>query len=176
MRKSAIGAAVFAAVHLAGACALAQTPPCKGEAFDDFDFWVGEWDVYGKAGTLAGTNSITKDEYGCLLVERWKSAGGITGQSYNFVDLATGKWRQVWVSAGATIDYSGGLDEKGAMVLEGVIGYPAGTPGGSARFRGTWTPNSDGTVTQHFEQFDPAKNEWTEWFLGTYRRRKAEAN
>lgn len=171
MRKILGAAAAMAA--MTGAAFAQQSKPCTDPVFDDFDFWVGEWDVYGADGTLAGTNSITKEEYGCLLVERWKSAGGITGQSYNFVDLATGQWRQVWVSAGATIDYSGGLNDKGAMVLEGVIGYPAGQAGSGAQFRGTWTPNANGTVTQHFQQYDPAKDEWTDWFVGTYKRRTA---
>ncbi len=153
----------------------AQKPPCTDPQFDDFDFWVGEWDVYGQNGKLAGTNSIKKEEYGCLLVERWVNAGGITGQSYNYVDLLSGKWRQVWVSGGATIDYSGGLDDKGAMVLEGLIGYGAGQAGNGAKFRGTWMPNADGTVTQHFQQYDDTKAEWTDWFIGTYKR-KASAD
>jgi hypothetical protein len=147
--------------------------PCSDAVFDDFDFWLGEWDVYGANGKLAGTNSIRKEEYGCLLTEHWVNTGGQTGQSYNFVDLATGKWRQVWVSAGATIDYSGGLNDKGQMVLEGTIGYGAGQPGNGAKFRGTWTPNPDGAVTQYFQQYDEAKAAWTDWFTGTYKRRAA---
>jgi hypothetical protein len=163
---------IIAALTLAAAPAAAQNQkPCADPVFDDFDFWVGDWDVYGADGKLAGANSIVKEEYGCLLVERWKNAGGITGQSYNFVDLVTGKWRQVWVSAGATIDYSGGLNDKGAMVLEGTIGYGVGKPGNGAKFRGTWTPNADGTVTQRFQQYDPSTDQWTDWFLGTYKRR-----
>ena len=146
-------------------------PPCSGEEFAAFDFWVGEWDVFLPDGKRAGSNSIGKEEYGCLLVERWKNAQGVTGQSYNFVDLETGKWRQVWVSAGSTIDYEGGLDDSGAMVLEGTIGYGAGKPGNGARFRGTWTPNADGSVTQRFEQYDAGENEWTDWFTGIYRRK-----
>jgi len=168
-------AASSAHAQSTASAAPAQTPPpppCSDPIFDDFDFWVGEWDVYGPAGKLAGTNSISKEEYGCLLTEHWVNSGGQTGQSYNFVDLATGKWRQVWVSAGATIDYSGGLNDKGAMVLEGTIGYGAGQPGNGAKFRGTWTPNADSTVTQHFQQYDDVKGEWTDWFTGTYKRRQ----
>ena len=167
-------AGALAAVAPAGAVAengRLEKAPCSDAVFRQFDFWVGEWEVYGPDGKLAGTNSIRREEYGCLLVERWTNAAKQTGQSYNFVDLATGAWRQVWVSAGATIDYSGGLNAKGEMVLEGSIGYGLGQPGNGAKFRGTWTPNADGTVTQHFEQFDAAKNAWTDWFVGTYRRK-----
>lgn len=174
MKKIILAAAAAFSVGAAQAqSAPAQTPPCSDAVFHDFDFWLGEWNVYGPNGKLAGTNSIRKEEYGCLLTEHWTNAGGQTGQSYNFVDLATGKWRQVWVSAGATIDYSGGLNDKGEMVLEGTIGYGAGQPGNGAKFRGAWTPNEDGTVTQYFQQYDDARKEWTDWFKGTYKR-KAE--
>lgn len=170
-----------AAAALAASCAHAQTataaanppPPCSAKVFHDFDFWLGEWDVYDPKGNLAGTNSIRREEYGCLLTEHWVNAGGQTGQSYNFVDLATGKWRQVWVSAGATIDYAGGLNDKGAMVLEGTIGYGAGQPGNGAKFRGAWTPNKDGAVTQYFQQYDDEKKVWNDWFTGTYKRKNA---
>jgi hypothetical protein len=164
-------AAAALALAIAPQLALAGEAPCRDPIHDDFDFWVGEWDVYGPNGALAGTNSIRKEEQGCLLVERWTGVKGGTGQSYNFVDLETGRWRQVWVSPEATIDYSGGLDETGAMRLEGAIGYGPGKPGNGAKFRGAWTPNPDGTVTQHFEQFDEAKGVWTDWFVGLYRKR-----
>lgn len=166
-----------AAAALAASSAMAQQtpppPPCQDEVYRAFDFWVGEWDVTTPQGQVAGTNSITKEENGCLLVEHWKGAQGSTGQSYNFLDRATGKWRQVWVSAWSTIDYSGGLDENGAMVLEGTIGYGAGRPGNGAKFRGTWTPQDDGTVKQHFQQYDADNKQWNDWFIGIYAK-KAE--
>ena len=33
--------------------------------------------------------------------------------------------------------------------------------------------NEDGTVTQHFTQYDPEKKVWNDWFIGVYKR-KAE--
>lgn len=169
------------ALALLAACAAApaqaETPapaaapgkPCTTPLHDDFDFWVGEWEVRAGDGSLAGENIITREEYGCLLVERWTGATGTTGQSYNFVDPSTNQWRQVWVSAGAVIDYSGGLTETGSMRLEGTITYQAGGP--AIPFTGEWTPNTDGTVTQHFEQFDAATGSWSPWFTGTYVRK-----
>ncbi|MEZ5500782.1 MAG: hypothetical protein R3E77_15320 [Steroidobacteraceae bacterium] len=176
MRPS-ISSATLALIAL-GFAALAhpQSPPtpekrCQDPVFHQFDFWLGDWDVSTPEGELAGHNSISREEYGCLLVEHWTSANGVTGQSYNFVDRVTGRWRQIWVSAGATIDYQGGLDDRGRMRLEGTIGYPPDNPANGARFRGTWTANDDGSVRQHFEQFDAAKGEWTDWFVGIYRKR-----
>lgn len=144
-------------------------PACTDAPFRDFDFWIGNWDVTGPNGQVAGVNRITAEEGGCLLVERWTGAGGGTGQSYNFVDRDSGLWRQVWVSAAFTIDYSGGLDESGAMVLEGRIAYAA-NPDNNGPFRGRWTLRDDGTVEQSFEQYSATADQWMPWFTGIYTR------
>lgn len=143
------------------------SPPCTTEPYHDFDFWLGEWDVSTPNGQLAGHNVIEKTEGGCLIVERWTSVNGNTGQSYNFFDPHNGIWRQVWVSPGAIIDYAGVLKKNGAMELEGFITYhaKASTP---LPFRGTWTPNEDGTVTQDFKQYNPETKQWDPWFTGIY--------
>jgi len=142
--------------------------PCSEDAFDQFDFWLGEWDVETLDGTFAGNNSITLEEEGCLILETWTSVNGGTGQSYNFYNPAIEKWRQVWVSQGSLIDYEGGLTETGSMKLEGVITYTV--TGATADFTGEWTPNEDGSVTQHFEQYDAEADQWNPWFTGLYTR------
>ncbi|WP_299950068.1 hypothetical protein [Hyphomonas sp. BRH_c22] len=157
-------------------CANAQTPPdqtpppsCSSEAHHAFDFWLGAWEVTDTSGNVAGDNVIAAEEGGCLLVERWTSASGGTGQSYNYLDPATGKWRQLWVSKGAVIDYSGGLTETGSMKLEGEIAYQSS--GKTAPFTGEWTLNRDGSVTQHFEQYNADTDSWDDWFTGVYVRK-----
>lgn len=159
----------FMSVLLCAGAASAQEapPPCSSEVFRQFDFWAGEWEVFTPDGQKAGDNVITIEENGCLLLERWTSVQGGTGQSYNYVDLATNEWRQVWVSAGATIDYSGGLDENGAMSLKGKIAYPNGT---TMPFTGVWTLQEDESVRQHFQQYNAEADEWMDWFIGIYRK------
>jgi hypothetical protein len=144
---------------------------CEDEAaFRAFDFWIGEWDVYNNAnGNLAGRNRIESQESGCVLVERWTSASGGTGMSVNYYDIVTDQWRQVWIANGYSIDITGGLDESGAMVLVGEIHTYAQRR--ALPFRGTWTPNADGSVRQFFEQQDPATGEWQVWFDGRYEPR-----
>jgi len=145
---------------------------CETEPhFDDFDFWLGEWNVYSndEKRDLQGTNSITKHHQNCLIMENWTSLQGGTGRSMNYYDPVEHKWRQLWVAGGYSIDYSGGLDESGAMVLTGKINYYK--TGKSQAFRGVWTPNGDGSVGQFFEQQDPETKEWTVWFDGLYLRR-----
>lgn len=168
--------AAFVGLYLASSSAAialqqTQTPPpgpCKADpAFKAFDFWVGDWNVSGRQnGQHAGENSISKIEGDCALLEEWNGAAGSTGRSINYYNPVTKKWRQLWVSGGAyAIDIEGGLKD-GSMVLEGTIWYYAS--GQSVPFRGTWTPNEDGSVRQFFEQMNAETNDWQPWFDGLY--------
>lgn len=153
--------------------ATRPAPPCTSDAHRAFDFWIGEWNVFNTSGQQVGENTISSEEYGCLLVERWTDANGITGQSYNFLDPSTNKWRQLWISGGEVTDFEGAPDSSGALRLEGISGQRS--PAGSTSIvRGTWTPNPDGTVTQHFEQQDPITGAWSDTFVGTYVRKDSE--
>lgn len=158
----------------APAAAQQTAPPaaCVGGVYDQFDFWVGEWNVWApEGGQYLGENTITRVNGGCLIQEHWVGAGGNTGDSINIHDPLIGAWRQVWMSNGWYIDYSGGLDADGAMVLTGeAYTIPTETRAG---LRGTWTPNEDGTVTQFFEQQD-AEGNWQGVFTGIYVRKDSD--
>lgn len=147
-----------------------QGPPgCEEYAqHAQFDFWVGDWNVYGRDGGFGGQNYITKRSDGCLIVEEWFSARGGDGTSMNYVDPNTGAWRQIWMSANVHIDYSGGLNEAGQMRLDGEITYFSDEGGRSAAFRGIWTPLGNGQVIQHFQQWNDEEDAWADWFIGTY--------
>ena len=61
--------------------------------FADFDFWVGESDVFDLAtGNRVGTNSIQREEIGCMVVERWESNQGVTGTSINYFNPVLDEW------------------------------------------------------------------------------------
>jgi hypothetical protein len=161
----------LAAAPIAGA---QQTRPqgCSEAMHDDFDFWVGEWNVYAPDdGPYQGQNSITRTQGGCLIAERWNGASGSTGESMNFYDPLVGAWRQVWVSPGNFIDYTGGLNDDGAMELTGEIYYPGN--GVRAPFRGVWTLQEDDSVRQHFQQ-QGSDGSWSDWFVGVYVRQEMD--
>ncbi len=141
--------------------------PCESmPGFGDFDFCLGEWNVYSndENRTLQGTNSITKHHKNCLIMENWTNLQGGTGSSMNYYDPVEDQWRQLWVAGGYSIDYTGGLNESGSMVLSGRINYYKS--GKSQQFRGAWTANADGSVSQFFEQQDSERGEWAVWFDG----------
>ena len=148
--------------------ALAEpVPACSTDpGFRQFDFWLGTWSVSNNAdGKPAGVNNIRKLEGECALLESWKSASGGTGTSINYYNPNTGKWRQLWISAGYSIDISGGI-EADSMQLEGEIYYYEGAT--TAAFKGRWTPLAHGEVRQHFQQYDAETKRWVDWFDGRY--------
>lgn len=158
---------IWAAPEPAGAQAPAGRS-CEAGPFRGFDFWIGEWDVFLPDGRRAGSNRIEATQGGCLLVEHWSGATGFTGTSFNHYHPGKGLWVQLWVSAdGTVIEIEGGL-EGGAMRLAGTLTGPAGA---AQPFRGSWTPNADGTVRQHFEISADGGRSWTTWFDGRYVRR-----
>ena len=105
-------------------------------------------------------------------MENWTNLQGGTGSSMNYYDPVENKWRQLWVAGGYSIDYAGGLDGSGSMVLNGRINYYK--TGKSHAFRGKWIPNADGSVRQFFEQQDPGSQEWSVWFDGLYVKQGSE--
>lgn len=138
--------------------------------FDHFDFWLGDWNVYTNNDdrTQIGTNSITKHYSGCLVKEEWLDANGNGGFSMNFYNPVRGHWRQVWVSNGFFIDYTGGLNEAGQMVLQGESDQYAANA--TIGFRGIWTPEDNGDVLQRFETLDAESGEWKVVFEARYVR------
>lgn len=157
----------------ADTAASGQTNPCEHrDEFDQFDFWLGDWDVRLASGTLAGTNKIEKTPAGCALIENWLGAAGTPGMSVNYFDMASKEWVQVWNSAGGVqINIRGGLTDDG-MLLEGQINYVSNDT--SAPFRGLWTLLPDGRVRQFFEQYDQDSESWAPWFEGFYTRTSIE--
>jgi hypothetical protein len=133
----------------------------------DFDFWIGEWDVYGPRGRRLGTNSIIPLLDGTALAEHWRGEGGVEGHSLNAYDASADRWHQTWVdSTGGLLLLEGALRD-GAMVLQGT----APTAGGASQHqRITWTPEPDG-VRQHWESSDDEGATWQTAFDGHYRRR-----
>jgi len=142
---------------------------CNSAAFRQFDFWKGNWEVTS-GGQPAGTNSIYPILDGCALQENWLGAGegGISGNSFNIYDQATGRWHQTWVdSSGALLQLNGGLVD-GVMVLSGE--RPARDGSANVLHKISWTPNPDGSVRQLWEASKDDGESWSVLFDGLYTR------
>ena len=139
-----------------------------GEPDDDpvraFDFWIGTWTVTDAAtGETAGRNRIEAIVGGRALHERWTGASGLEGESLNIYDEARGRWHQTWVSSdGMLLELDGGV-EDGEMQMRGGAGD-------AALHRIRWTPRSDGTVVQRWDQSQDGGASWELLFEGIYTR------
>lgn len=145
--------------------------PCAAAEYAQFDFWVGEWDVYptGKDKKVAESR-IEKLYNGCAVRENWMPLSGQAGGSLNSFDRDTAQWRQIWVdSNGGWVEFKGGLEGK-AMVLTGLWRH-AGGPGKHALTRMTYTRGEDGSVRQLGEQSTDSGKNWQPSFDFTYRRK-----
>lgn len=83
----------------------------------DFDFWIGEWDVY-QTGThsLVGHSLVQSVSGGCSLLENWNATTANNGKSLNYYDVNAGSWEQDWIgSAGGSQRYLNGEYKNGAM-------------------------------------------------------------
>jgi Protein of unknown function (DUF1579) len=141
----------------------------EGGSPRDFDFWVGDWDVYGPEGRQVGRNTITLLFGGGAVSEHWRGGGGVEGHSLNAYDESTGRWHQTWVdSTGGLLMLDGGLADR-SMVLEGTAPGRGGVP---ERQRITWTPEEVG-VRQHWEASTDDGGTWQTAFDGHYRPRPA---
>jgi hypothetical protein len=147
----------------------AQNPPpaCSAAEYRAFDFWLGEWNVHGADGKLAGTNSIQREIGGCVLHERYATSRGYSGESFNVYDAPRKVWHQTWVdSSGLLLVLEGGIQD-GKMVLQGET---IDSDGKATRHRITWTPNPDGSVRQFWESTTP-NGDWVVAFDGKYTRK-----
>ena len=133
----------------------ASTCNCCTEMHEQFDFWVGHWKVAAN-GKPAGNNVVDKIQDGCILRENWVSATqGYSGTSYNFYNLRSKQWEQLWIdNQGASLHLKGNRVENKMILESDELVNKQGNP---YKNRITWVKNDDGTVRQLWEIIEGGK-------------------
>lgn len=151
---------------------IAAQAPCSTPAHSQFDFWVGDWEVYSTTGdTIVGHNKINKILGGCVVEENWTGGGGFQGKSFNTYNLQDSTWNQVWVDmGGATYHFKGKLKNN---VME-MKGKAPGRNGKMVFFDMSYHPQEDGTVRQIWKMSTDEGKSWNTAFDGIYRKKKAK--
>ncbi len=134
-----------------------------------FDFWIGDWDVFTPQGQLAGQNTIQFALDGCLLVENWTSSLGGSGKSINFYDREEKAWRQIWVANNGTVTEFQGIYDQTERVLK-FRSRP--TSGRQPLYKLFFYPLTASTVRQYCEQSTDGGQTWTIRYDFTYVRRE----
>jgi hypothetical protein len=149
------------ALALAGisvAAAQPPTPACGDAAHRQFDFWIGDWDVFTPDGKLAGRNHIVSIAGGCGIEEQWTGSGGGSGRSLNTYDAGDRRWHQFWVGGDGTVLRLTGSFAGNVMTLQ------------NAANRIRFTHNADGTVRQTWDGSADGGKTWKTVFDGKYVR------
>ncbi len=140
-----------------------------------FDFWLGDWDVYVTANPTikAGFNRITRLSGGCVIFESWEAMGPHNGVSINYYDPADSTWKQKWAGSGMDIlEFYDGKRTGNAMQFRWDARSPDGT---TAPGRLTFTELTPGKVRQHSERTADQGKTWITVYDFTYIRR-SESN
>ena len=131
--------------------------PCRTTEYRQFDFWVGDWAVQNPSGQPVGSNLVTLEQDGCLLVEHWKSGRGFeTGTSFNYYDIRDKKWHQLYIANNGnagTFPAMAGVLTDGHMVL--LTDMDKGS-----QSRWTWYVIEPGKVRQMAEQTSDGGKTW----------------
>ncbi len=147
--------------------AAQQPVPCSGEEYHQFDFWIGEWEVFDPKGKKVGENKIEKILNGCVLKESWVSASPNRGHSFNIYDQTKKQWHQTWVDNGGNLLQLDGKIHQGSMILKGM------TQGqnGQVLNRITWTPEEENKKKYVRQVWDISHDNGVTWqtiFDGLY--------
>ena len=105
-------------------CSHAQKTPCTSDpVYRQFDFWIGDWEVFAKNGKKAGDSKIELILDSCIILENWTSANMVNGQhyagkSFNTYNSVTRQWQQTWVdNVGGTTEFLDGHYENQKMIF-----------------------------------------------------------
>lgn len=158
-------------VMTAGSHAQPSSPssPCQAPEYRQFDFWLGEWDVYNPTGVKVGDSRIERIIGSCVLLENYTGRKGYEGKSFNVYDASARRWKQFWVdNAGAVLEFSG--------VFRGdTLFYEASTQdfsGATTLHRLTFYSASRDSVRQIWEQSTNGGTSWSIAFDGRYVRKR----
>lgn len=143
----------------------AATKPCTTPEHRQFDFWLGDWDVYDVSDdkTVAATVRIESILGDCVLHELYEDPSGLKGESFSIHDAPRGVWHQTWVT------------NRGQLIkLEGkkrgdVMYFEASTI--DTLYRATWKPEGK-DVHQWAETSTDGGKTWKQWYDLRFRPRK----
>ncbi|HEY0679246.1 MAG TPA: tetratricopeptide repeat protein [Chitinophagaceae bacterium] len=150
--------------------------PCKGHPLKrQFDFWVGEWDVFVTGTNFkAGHSLIQKASGDCMILENWTGLGPVpnNGKSMNYVNPQTNKWEQLWIGSGGSGNnvsrfYDGEYKDS---VMQFV--YEASTPQGKQTGRFRFFNQGTDQVRQLNETSPDGGKTWNKVYDFTYKRKK----
>jgi ketosteroid isomerase-like protein len=162
------GKLLFLCIWTAVACSAfaRSTPPCTAPEYKQFDFWLGDWDVFDQGATTSSARvRVDRILDGCVLREQYHDPTGTVGESFTIYDSARRLWHQTWVTNRGRLLTIEGDAHDSSLVLAGA--YYRGN-GEEVRVRGTWTPQGNNVRESAVTSSDSGKT-WQPWFDLTFK-------
>jgi hypothetical protein len=98
-----------------------EPAPCSAPEFHQFDFWIGDWDVFDTGGSTPVAHVLVDRVVdGCALREQYSGSDGHKGQSFSIYDASRKVWHQTWVTNRGELLLIEGHFESGEMVMSGT--------------------------------------------------------
>jgi hypothetical protein len=139
---------------------------CCSKAYDEFNFWLGKWNVYDEDNNLIGVDAITAEPDNCLILEKWIDDAR-RGSSTIFYNEGNNTWNLIWVDNDDFI-----LKLKGNLVNDIMTLKSDLVTSGTLTYYNqiTWTQNNDGSVTQLWERYNEHNSKISQVFIGIYKK------
>lgn len=148
-----------------------QAPgPCNQPQADEFDFWVGQWNLEWGDGKT-GTNVIEKTLAGCVIMEKFDGATSIPlrGMSLSSYNSDLGKWQQTWVdNQGGYLDFVGEYEDSRMVLKRDTM-----IEGKPVKQRMIWYDIEDDSLNWNWERSMDGGETWEVLWEIRYRRIKA---
>jgi hypothetical protein len=124
--------------------------PCDTPQHHQFDFWVGDWQVFeAKSNQLVGYDRVEKQSHGCIVQQNLTMITDLyrgPGVGYRMSGIGVNRfdgenWLELWADdTWGAIALRGTLDAHGSMVLTTL------TPSRNRDLRLVWERRPDGSV------------------------------
>ena len=151
--------------------ARAQSPACNAPAYREFDFWLGQWDVFERgSSTKTADVLVTAELGGCVIRETYEDTTGLRGVSLSSYDAQAERWQQTWVTNRGQLLVIHGRRAASGMSFAGWMHETDG----ETQVRATWAPDGDG-VRETAERSRDGGTTWTPWFDLSFRHRSPGA-
>ncbi len=141
--------------------------PCSQPEAQQFDFWIGEWDLEWGDGN-SGRNIIEKTLDDCVILETFDGSpsSGLRGMSVSTWNPRLGIWRQTWVdNEGGYLDFKGGFSDS-RMVLKRSVTID----GKEVQQRMVWYDITGDSLLWNWERSDDSGASWQALWKIKYRR------
>lgn len=170
MRLSLVRLAVLLLVTAPSVSSLfAQSSPCSASEHRQFDFWLGDWDVFDRgASTPSARARVTSEFDGCVVREVYDQVDGLHGESLSSYDAKAGQWQQTWVTNRGQLLVIHGKRDGTALAFDGWTREGVK----ETLVRARWVPDAEG-VRETAERSTDGGRTWTPWFDVVFRKRAA---